>query len=87
MKRSSPPVHALTHYHLYIADIYSGLWCPPAGLCIYELPDCRRKRAMPIAREQISVVIDGKSIVEACTKRRLPPNSSNSPPTRKSQDS
>ena len=31
----------------------------------------RRKRAMPIAHEQISVVIDGRSIVEAYTKRRL----------------
>jgi hypothetical protein len=32
----------------------------------------RRKRAMPIAHEQISVLIDGRSIVEAYTKRRLP---------------
>jgi putative transposase len=32
-------------------------------------------------RSQISVVIDGKSIVEAYTKRRLPPDFSNSPPT------
>ena len=30
-----------------------------------------RKRAMPIGHEQISVVIDGRSIVEAYTKRRL----------------
>jgi hypothetical protein len=36
----------------------------------------------PIAHWQISVVIDGRSIVEAYTKRRLPPNFSNSPPTR-----
>ena len=36
----------------------------------------------PIAHWQISIVIDGRSIVEACTKRRLPPNFSNSPPTR-----
>jgi hypothetical protein len=32
----------------------------------------RRSRAMPIAHEQISVLIDGRSIVEAYTKRRLP---------------
>ena len=31
----------------------------------------RRKPAMPIAHGQISVVIDGRSIVEAYTKRRL----------------
>ena len=31
----------------------------------------RRKRAMPIAHEQISVVIDGRSIIEAYTKPRL----------------
>ena len=30
-----------------------------------------RKRAMPIGHEQISVVIDGRCIVEAYTKRRL----------------
>jgi hypothetical protein len=36
---------------------------------------------MPIAHWQISVVIDGRSIVEAYTKRRWPPDFSNSPPT------
>src|SRR5215469_11752863 len=36
---------------------------------------------MPITHWQISVVIDGRSIVEAYTKRRLPPDLSNSPPT------
>jgi hypothetical protein len=39
------------------------------------MPDAKgshRKRAMPIAHEQISVVIGGRSIVEAYTKRRLP---------------
>ena len=32
-------------------------------------------------KNQFLVVIDGGSIVVACTKRRLPPNFSNSPPT------
>ena len=38
------------------------------------MPDAKgshRKRAMPIGHEQIAVVIDGRSIVEAYTKRRL----------------
>jgi hypothetical protein len=35
----------------------------------------------PIAHEQISVVTDGRSIVEAYTKRRLPRDFSNSPPS------
>ena len=34
-----------------------------------------------ITHWQISVVIDGKIIVEAYTKHRLPPEFSNSPPT------
>ena len=41
---------------------------------IERMPDAkgsRRQRAMPIAHEQISVLIDGRSIVEAYTKRRL----------------
>jgi hypothetical protein len=41
----------------------------------------RPKRAMPIADEQISVVIDGRSIVEAYIKRQLPPDFSNLLPT------
>jgi hypothetical protein len=36
----------------------------------------------PIAHSQISVVIDGRSIVEAHTKPRLPPDFSNAPLTR-----
>ena len=36
---------------------------------------------VPIAHEQFSVVIDGRSIVEAYTKPRLPRELSNSPPT------
>jgi hypothetical protein len=42
-------------------------------------PRCRA--STPIAHEQISVVTDGRSIVEAYTKRRLPRDFSNSPPT------
>jgi len=38
---------------------------------------------MPITHWQISVVIDGRSIVEAYTKRRLPRDFGNSPPTGK----
>src|SRR6516162_4750297 len=38
-----------------------------------------RQASTPIAHWQISVVIDGRSIVEAYTKRRLPPDFSNSP--------
>ena len=51
---------------------------------IERIPDAkgsRRRRATPIAHEQILVLIDGRCIVEAYTKRRLPPNFSNSPPT------
>ena len=41
---------------------------------IERMPDTEgshRKRAMPIGHEQSSVVIDGRSIVEAYTKHRL----------------
>ena len=41
----------------------------------------RCQASTPISHEQISVVINGRSIVEAYTKRRLPPDFSNSPPT------
>jgi hypothetical protein len=40
---------------------------------------CRASR--PITNEQTSVVIDGRSIVEAYTNPRLPRDFSNSPPT------
>jgi hypothetical protein len=47
------------------------------------MPDAKgtRRCRVPIAHEQISVVIDGRSIVEAYTKPRLPRELSNSPPT------
>jgi hypothetical protein len=55
-------------------------------ISIERTPDARDTRPyrMPtlIAHLQISVVIDGKSIVEAYTKRRVPHDFSNSPPTR-----
>jgi hypothetical protein len=41
--------------------------------CTPDANDTRRRRAStPIAHEQILVVIDGRSMVEAHTKRRLP---------------
>ena len=42
----------------------------------------RCRLSTPIAHEQISVVTDGRSLVEAHTKDRLPRDFSNSPPTR-----
>jgi hypothetical protein len=54
-------------------------------MSIARTPDAKGIRrcrvSTPISHEQISVVIDGRNIVEAYTKRRLPPDSSNSPPT------
>jgi hypothetical protein len=41
----------------------------------------RCRVSTPIAHEPISVVIDGRGIVEAYTKPRLPRELSNSPPT------
>jgi len=41
----------------------------------------RRGASTPMAHEQISVVIDGRSMVEAHTKRRLPRDFGNSSPT------
>ena len=50
--------------------------------CTPDAKDTRRRRAStPIAHEQISVVIDGRSMVEAHTKRRLPRDFGNSSPT------
>ena len=40
----------------------------------------RQRKATPIAHEQISVVIDGRSIVEAYIKRLLPPDFGNFAP-------